>query len=174
MKKNTIKQINYKFARSILPNIIHRNPGLFYEKFISKGYPSFMNSLKIAWLNTAKSFGILDISYKDVEMHLEINHVYANGDFVLLISLPFTSEGCDMIGLYIREDETANLDELEMNIYDSMEIDYYVFLKVNCVNKYTLLKVDKDSSLNISGYVSASEELLLKKMYSLKNRRSPI
>lgn len=172
MNKNNIKQINYKFARNILPRIIHQNPGLFYEKCISRGYPSFISSLKAAWLNTAKSFGDVDISLNNVDINLEINHVYGNGDFILLVSLPFTSDGCDMIGFYIREEDSMDFNCLDGNIYESIEIDYYIFFKANYVDKYTLLEVDKDTSLKNNGYVSASEELLLKKLYKLKNKRS--
>lgn len=170
LETEDIKKINYKFTRNILSRAILKNPYLFYEKNISQGYISFVNSLKTAWKNTAK--GILDkeIPLSDIEISLELTHVYPNGDFILLVSLPYIKEGCDLIAFYIRE-TVEGLKDLDGDNLEQIDINYYLFYKTTHVDKYTLLEVDKENNLRNKGYISASEELLLNKLYNQKKKK---
>lgn len=172
MNTQEITEINYKFARNILSRAVLRNPALFYEKYISGGSSSFIYSLKSAWVNAAKSFGRDTVVISDVDLSLEITHVYENGDFILMVSLPFSNEGCDMIGFYIRENnDSMDFSEGIDDIYD-VNISYYIFYKTTHLDKYTLLEVNKDMTLKSSGYISASEDLLIRRLYKIETKRA--
>lgn len=165
MNLSELAEINYDFARNILSRAVVRNPQLFYNKYITMGYDFFLNSLKAAWLNCAKKSTYSSTNLDSVEIDIEISHVYSNGDFFLLTSLPNALTGCDLIGLYITEDIDEALGDYTVNI------NYYIFYKTKYFDKYLLLSVDKEQNLVNLGYISTFETTLIKDVYNKNKMR---
>lgn len=163
MDLSKLAEINYDFARNVLSRAIVRNPQLFYTKYITMGYEFFLNSLKAAWLKCAKKSTYFFEDIDSVEIDIEISHVYSNGDFFLLTSLPTAITGCDLIGLYITEDIDEMLGDYKVNI------NYYIFYKTKYLDKYILLSVDKEQNLANLGYISTFETTLIKSIFN-KNK----
>lgn len=165
MNLSELAEINYDFARNILSRAIVRNPQLFYNKYITMGYDFLLNSLKAAWLNCAKKSTYPFTNLDSVDIDIEISHVYSNGDFFLLTSLPNALTGCDLIGFYITEDIDEALGDYTVNI------NYYIFYKTKYLDKYLLLSVDKEQNLINLGYISTFETALIKDVYNKNKKR---
>lgn len=166
MDLTTLAEVNYDFTRNVLAKAVVRNPELFYTKYITSGHDAFVSSLRSAWANCAK--GNTYSSFDITEICIEISHVYQNGDFFLLATLPNALKGSDLIGFYINEQYDEQTEEY------LIDINYYIFYKTDCLSKYILLKVDNKLNLMNLGYISAHENQLIQSIYnknkSIKNR----
>lgn len=168
---NTVN-VNYRFARNILPRAVVRESTSFYNKYISGGSDAFLEALSVAWINSARSIGVMFPENCDVDISVNISHVYDNGDFLLALSLPYTLSGCDLIALYIRESYLSDfINGGSISSEYDVNISYYMMYKTTHTDKYILLGVDESLELKNKGYVSALEKSIIKKIGKLENKK---
>lgn len=164
--------VNYRFARNILPRAVVRESNSFYKKYISGGSDAFLEALSVAWLNSAKSIGLPIHENYDVDISVNISHVYDNGDFLLALSLPYTLSGCDLIALYIKEDSLSNfINGGSLSEEYDVSISYYMMYKTSHMDKYMLLGVDERLDLKNKGYVSALEKAIIDKIGKIETKK---
>ncbi len=165
MNSEAFKSINYKFSRDIIPRSSLRDSSDFLENYISHGHDSFKDFLRVAWLNTSNLLGFdFDISLVDIDIDLEISHYFNNGDVLLLMSLPYSTSGSDLICFYIRDFYSDGKFEVD--------ISYYILYKTGHSDKYMLLSVKDDLSIKNLGYVLATENAIIKKIKNISKRQS--
>lgn len=167
MNLNLLNKVNYNFSRNILPKAVLRNPELFYSKYIAAGHNIFIESIRSAWLNCSigHKYESKNISLDISEIEVEISHVYENGDFFLVTSLPNNSSGCDLIGLYIYE----TVDEEGIT---AIGINYYILYISQNADRYVLLSVTENLKIRNLGYISSQKDSMIRSIYNInkKNR----
>lgn len=166
MSLNLLSKVNYNFARNIFPRAVVRNPELFYSKYIAAGHNSFIESIKSAWLNCSVSsdYESKNISLDVAEIEVDISHVYENGDFFLLTTLPKALNGSDLIGLYVYEviDEEGSV---------GIGINYYILYVSQNSDRYSLLTIDKDLKIKNLGYISTHKQSIIRSIYNINKRQ---
>lgn len=152
----SISNVNYKFAREVLPSAIHSNPDIFYDNYILPGYDTLEKTLFSAWLSLSKSMTENVELVRCSNFSISISHIYEDGSVLLVITLPPSTEGVFAVSLLISE----TFDDE----FSCMHIDYSILSKSYYENKYILMSVDRDNNMMFNGYIAKGKFSMLRKL----------